>query len=70
MAEEIQSRRELAIALDAAMTRAQIAVHYQPIVDAASRDVIAMASYPTVDPNKWVKGFAPGEFEAISKEIF
>jgi diguanylate cyclase (GGDEF)-like protein/PAS domain S-box-containing protein len=62
MAEEIQSRRELAIALDAAMTRAQMAVHYQPIVDAASRDVIAMEAlarwrHPLrgdIPPNKFI----------------
>ena len=42
MAEEIQSRRELAIALDAALARGQLAVHYQPIVDAVTLDTIAM----------------------------
>jgi diguanylate cyclase (GGDEF)-like protein len=42
MAEEIQARRELAVALDAALVKGQLAVHYQPIVDAITGDTIAM----------------------------
>ncbi len=42
MAEEIQSRRELAVDLDAALVKGALEVHYQPIIDTVSGDTIAM----------------------------
>ena len=67
MAEEIQSRRELAIALDAALARGQLAVHYQPIVDAVTRDTIAMEALA-----RWshpVRGnIAPDIFVPLAEE--
>ncbi|HWG06600.1 MAG TPA: EAL domain-containing protein [Beijerinckiaceae bacterium] len=42
MAEEIQSRRELAVDLDAALVKGELEVHYQPIIDTVSGDTIAM----------------------------
>ncbi len=67
MAEEIQSRRELAIALEAALGRGELAVHYQPIVDAASGDTVAMEALA-----RWrhpVRGaIAPDIFIRVAEE--
>ena len=67
MAEEIQSRRELAIALDATLVRGQLAVHYQPIVNAATLDTIAMEALA-----RWshpVRGdIAPDTFIPLAEE--
>ena len=65
---EIQYRRELAMELSAALERGELAVHYQPIVDARTFDVCAMEALA-----RWhnpLRGdISPALFIPIAEEV-